>query len=259
MDVIGKFLLVVVLVQLIYLLGLLTACWIQRLPIRRIEIFSWGPALFRGKVGQVDLQVGFVPISMSVNIVGMREDEVEIPGSFATRSRIGRAAVHLTSVLLLVLVGMLFLGPSSAMASIGSGVRQVLLGAWAPLSEGKPLVLRFFDRLDHGPLWIAIGVLSVKYAALCLIPAPLQNLFRAILELSLPGRRVPQVGTKLVWFGIAFGLWIGISWMVAVIAATFQHLTGRQLSTWVVIAIAVALLALASLSRSTTVSESEEG
>jgi len=246
-DVILKFLLVIALMQLAYIVGLLTSCWVQRLPIRRIDIFQWGPCLYRGMIGETEICVATVPFGAAVTIVGMIPDEFDIPGGFAKRGRLGRAAVHLTSVLALILVGVWACGGDTAINLIWTGPQQIIAGAWSPLSIGKEHVLRFFDLLDNGPLYSAVGVVSLKYAALCLLPIPQQNLFQAIVELCLPGNKRHSFPISIFTIGLVLNICIFASWFVAIVAACIERSRGEKPEIWIIAAVSLVAL-LVSLS-----------
>lgn len=233
--------------QLSYVFGFLTSCWIQRLPLQRIDIFYGGPYLYRGFLGTTEIRIAVFPFGASVKIAGMSPDEVDVPGGFATKGRIGRAAVHLTSVLVLILVGVWACGGNTAVNLIWTGTQQIVAGAWSPLSIGKGHVLRFFDLLEKGPLYSAVGVLSLKYAALCLLPIPQQNLFQAIVELCLPGNKRHSFPISILTIGLVLNMCIFASWFVAIVAAGIERSRGEKPEIWIIAAVSLIAL-LVSLS-----------
>jgi hypothetical protein len=249
MDVYLKLFLVLGLVQVIYIIGLLASCWVQKLPIRRIDIFQWGPCLYQGNIGETEIRIATIPFGTAVSIIGMTPEEVDVPGGFATKGKIGRASIHLVSVFSIILVGFWVCGGTTAFHLLLTGTQQIVAGTWAPLSIGKIQALRFFDLVDKGPLMLAVGVFCLKYAALCLLPIPLQNLFNAILELCSNGRNRMEVAGRFVFIGFFLNLWIFASWFAAIVAAGVERARGDKPESWIVAAVSVLALLVALSNR----------
>ena len=245
LELFARFVIVLACVQLIYSAGLLTACWIQRMPVTRIEVFNFGPRIARWSFGGIEIVVGTIPLNVSVTIEGMSPDEAHLLHGFSQRSRLGRASIWISSVLAILVVGMMICGIPVGVPRFWSSMGQVLSGACAPLSLGKGCVLRYFNLLERGSLMASIGALCITYAALCLSPLPMQNLFRAVIELLSTGKKNERLmGWVGVW-SVLITILFWEAWFVALTAASLERVLGNKPNVWLVSAIVVGVSALA--------------
>lgn len=230
MELYLRFALTAATVHLIYLLGLLVSCFAQRMPVTSISVF-FGPALARLRFAELDVILGIIPSGVSVSISGMSKEESDLQGGFSRRSRFSRASVHIVGVMFIVCFGLFAFGSSHALNELSSGFHQVLFGTWAPVSVGKVYVLDFLKYLEQHSLISGIGLLSLKYAAFCLLPNPLQNMGQAIIELLTSGESRWKILEKVFFVGALLNTIFAVAWFIAISAAVIERANGSNTNT----------------------------
>ena len=141
------------------------------------------PALIKRRVGTTTVSIGPIPTG-SVTILGRMADEpVSDPRDWRTLGLGRRLAILFAPWLLVVAIAIGCLGPRHAAASFAHGVTQLLL-----VLDLTPLVRRFLALAAVNPVWVTLGLLFAKSAALNLLPVPGLAGGGLLLEL-LPRRR----------------------------------------------------------------------
>jgi hypothetical protein len=136
--------------------------------------------------------------------------------------------VYLSSVFAILLAGTLVWGLKDSSDQVISGMRQVLIGAYAPLSVGRVLVLKFFAMLEAKPMAYGIGLLCLKYTALCLLPLPGQNLLSAVVEILSPRGKRARVSSYVSASGVFVTMAVFGAWFVAITAAVLERILGNR-------------------------------
>jgi hypothetical protein len=140
------------------------------------------PALIKRRVGTTIVSIGPIPTG-SVTILGRTADElVSDPRDWRQLGLGKRLAILFAPWVLVVAIGCL--GPRHAATSFAHGVTQLLL-----VLDLTPLVRRFVALAAVNPVWVTVGLLFAKSAALNLLPVP--GLAGGGLVLELMPRRRP--------------------------------------------------------------------
>lgn len=141
------------------------------------------PALIRPPIGTTLVSFGPIPTG-SVTILGRMADEpVSDPRDWRNLALGKRLAILCAPWSIVIAIAIGCLGPRHAATSFVHGVTQ-LLG----VLDLTPLVRRFFALAAVNPVWVTLGLLFAKSAALNLLPVPGLAGGGLLLEL-LPSRR----------------------------------------------------------------------
>lgn len=186
--------------------------------IREVS-FGFGKALFkRGK-----LTIRLAPLGGYVRFKDTTQEvDASVAGAFNHQPRWLQSLLPLTGASSLVVVALLF-HPSSAVAGVISGFKQILVGALGPLSDAQMYLGSARGILGQSGFVALLGLVASKVAAFNLLPMPHLNGGQAILawlrtDRTVRGEIEEQITKIMLWPFLA----IVISWCIAFVYFVFN-------------------------------------
>lgn len=214
----------ILIMNLAHLGGFVIAGLLARAPLEKIELFN-GPKLAVLNFGRVALSLGSIPIGGSVSFKGMAfSGEETEPEGFGRLPLAWRWAIILSGPLAVFLLASACVGVVAAERSLANGFSQVVVGAFAPLTQGQTLLRKAAALFQTRGFVITLGVLSAKMTAGNLLPIPPLNGGQAIMEL-LRGRSVASnAASRYQTLGLTFCILMFAGWCVALCKFAFLAL-----------------------------------
>lgn len=208
-----------VIVMLAHTAGLVLASRLAGASISEIGIFI-GPTLFKINIRGVALKLNLLPTGSYV-----KYDADEPDRRRATRSKrledlnpLTRAVIASAGCLALLLVAVVYLGPSAAIRHTVSGFSQIISGTLSPLEHGARLLQLLYQFASTMPLPATLGLVASKEAAFNLLPLPVFNGGDIILNLINLVKRIPDlVIERLNMFGFLLMIAIWACWLIALV------------------------------------------
>ena len=188
--------------------------------VEEIQLFAFGPSFIRFRVHFRGVLWVLSVVPSPGGYVKFRvKGGDEFSRRFSDLPPVHRMLIMLAGSMSLVALAVACLGPIEGIHSVGSGFRQVVRGALAPIVTGAPLVRAMFDWIRLRPFPTALGIYAAKMAA-AQPPAPLPPLDGGLILWNLiqwRGRFSDRIEMGVNWVGLLTTVILYCGWFSAIV------------------------------------------
>lgn len=217
---------IILTVNLVHLGGFVLAGLLGGATIEKVEIFS-GLKLVAVNFRGVPLSLGSIPTGGSVAFKGMAySEEATEEKSFRRLPLAWRVVIIASGPFAVLLLASVCIGPVEAGRSLANGFHQLVLGAFAPLSQGQILLQKTLYLFHTQAFVIVLGVVAAKIAAGNLLPVPPMNGGQLLMELFRGRIEKSNTAIRFQTLGMTFALLLFLGWFIAVCNFAFVSLRG---------------------------------